>query len=156
MNRVSWLVAVLAATTCTGSLAAQARPTATATAAAYLAAMAATDLDAAEALFAEDSLIFETGGVEGTWHDYRRHHIGPELAAIVSFEITRGEPRERQSADGTMAWVAWSVEYRIELNDGRVINSRGTVSFVLEGHEQGFRIHHLHWSSRRKPMAEAQ
>ena len=80
--------------------------TPTETADAYLAAMEASDLDAAEALFASDSLIFETGGVEGTWKNYRDHHIGPELEAIESFVISRTEPTESKSANGSMAFVA--------------------------------------------------
>jgi hypothetical protein len=116
--------------------------------------MEASDLEAAEALFAADSLIFETGGVEGTWSEYREHHIGPELDAIESFEMTRARPVERTSADGTMAFVAWPIEYTIELDDGRVIQSRGTVTFVLETHGHHFMIRHLHWSSRKRPVPD--
>ncbi|MFQ5527869.1 MAG: YybH family protein, partial [Thermoanaerobaculia bacterium] len=110
------------------------------TAAAYLTAMEASDLEAAGALFAADSLIFETGGVEGTWSAYRDHHIGPELDAIKSFVISHRPPAEQASADGTMAFVAWPIEYTIELADGRVIESRGTVTFVLENHGHHFLI----------------
>lgn len=128
--------------------------TPTETAAAYLAAMEASDLDAAEALFASDSLIFETGGVEGTWKNYRDHHIGPELDAIESFVISRAEePTESKSADGSMAFVAWPIEYTIRLTDGRLIESRGTVTFVLERQEGHYKIRHLHWSSRSKSPA---
>lgn len=124
--------------------------TPTETAAAYLTAMEASDLEAAEALFAADSLVFETGGVEGTWSEYREHHIGPELDAIESFEMTRARPVERTSADGTMAFVAWPIEYHIELTDGREIDSKGTVTFVFVRSEGQLQIRHLHWSSRRK------
>lgn len=127
--------------------------TPTGTATAYLTAMEASDLDAAEALFASDSLIFETGGVEGTWKNYRDHHIGPELDAIESFVISRTEPTESKSADGSMAFVAWPIEYTIRLTDGRLIESRGTVTFVLERQEGHYKIRHLHWSSRSKSPA---
>lgn len=128
--------------------------TPTGTAAAYLAAMEASDLDAAEGLFSSASLIFETGGVEGTWKNYRDHHIGPELDAIESFVISSAEPTESKSADGSMAFVAWPIEYTIRLTEGRLIESRGTVTFVLERHEGDYKIRHLHWSSRRKPPAD--
>ena len=117
---------------------------------AYLAAMASGDLDAAEALFAAHSSIFETGGQEGDWAQYREHHIGPELAQIESFSISKREPEMQKSQDGSMAFVAWPIEYRIALQDQRVIESRGTVTFVLVREDQGFRIRHLHWSSRKK------
>ena len=124
------------------------------TASAYLSAMEASDLDAAEALFAADSSIFETGGVEGTWQTYRSHHIGPELDAIKSFVVSRGEPTEGSSTDGSQAFVAWPIEYTIDLADGTVIESRGTVTFVLERHGESYEIRHMHWSSRRKPSGD--
>ena len=33
----------------------------------------------------------------------------------------------------------------------RTIESKGTVTFVLTRGDEGLRIRHLHWSSRRKP-----
>ncbi len=125
--------------------------TPTETAAEYLSAMEAADLDAAALLFTEESSIFESGGVEGSWQDYRDHHLGPEIDAIDSFVISRGEATEEKSLDGSMAFVAWPIEYRIELADERIIESRGTVTFVLERNEDRYKIRHLHWSSRRKP-----
>jgi hypothetical protein len=115
----------------------------------YFEAMDNKDLDAAEALFAESSSIFESGGTEGDWKHYRAHHIGAELDAIKTFETSLGEPEEEISADGAMAFVAWPIEYHIVLQDERVIDSRGTVTFVFVRSAGHFRIRHLHWSSRR-------
>ena len=120
---------------------------------AYLDAMESADLDAAEVLFASRSSVFESGGEEGTWQHYREHHIGPELAEFEIFTITRGEPESQTSRDGSMAFVAWPIEYRIQLHDGRTIESRGTVTFVMALEDPEWRIRHLHWSSRRKPDA---
>ena len=117
---------------------------------AYFEAMDSKALDTAEALFAERSSIFETGGSEGDWQHYRAHHIGAELDAIKSFNTTLGEPEEEISADGAMAFVAWPIEYHIVLQDEQEIDSRGTVTFVFVRGVQGFQIRHLHWSSRRK------
>ena len=114
----------------------------------YVEAMASKDLDAAEALFAERSSVFESGGVEGDWASYRAHHIGAELEAIEVFDTKLGEPETETSADDTMAFVAWPIEYHIELSDGRVIDSKGTVTFVLVRSGKQLRIRHLHWSSR--------
>jgi hypothetical protein len=111
--------------------------------------MDAGELDDAEALFAKQSSIFETGGTEGTWNHYREHHIGPELDAVVSFETTLGEPEEDRSTDGSMAFVAWPIQYTIELKDDTVIQSKGTVTFVLVEDDGRYRIRHLHWSSRK-------
>jgi ketosteroid isomerase-like protein len=116
----------------------------------YFEAMDASDLDAAEALFATSSSIFETGGVEGSWSEYRSHHLGPEIDAIKVFSTELGDADHFSSEDGSMAFVAWPIQYHIELEDGREIDSNGTVTFVLTRESDDYRIRHLHWSSRRK------
>lgn len=116
----------------------------------YLDTMDTADLKRAESLFAKESSIFEAGGVEGTWQHYREHHIGPELAEFSSFKTTKGKPEEELSADGSMAMVAWPVEYRIVLKDGKAVESKGTVTFVLVREGGAYKIRHMHWSSRRK------
>ena len=116
----------------------------------YFEAMDSADLDGAEKLFAEESLIFETGGVEGDWKRYREHHLGPELEVFLSFETTLGEPNVISSTDRSLNVVAWPIEYQIKLEDERVIESRGTVTFVLTEEDDQPRIRHLHWSSRKK------
>jgi len=123
-------------------------------AAAYLDAMESSDLEAAEALFASQSSVFESGGEEGTWQHYREHHIGPELDQIETFTTVRGEAEGQTSQDGSMAFVAWPIEYLIQLTDGRTIDSRGTVTFVMVVEGAEHRIRHLHWSSRKKPAAD--
>jgi hypothetical protein len=117
---------------------------------AYLDAMETGDLDAAGRLFASESSVFESGGQEGTWAHYREHHLGPEIGQIESFQVIRGTPEVETSGDRTMALVAWPIEYKIALKDERLIESRGTVTFVLTGEPGKYRIRHLHWSSRRK------
>ena len=119
-------------------------------ASAYLDAMDIADLNRAESLFAKESSIFEAGGVEGTWQHYREHHIGPELAEFSSFKTTKGKPEEEVSADGSMAMVAWPIEYRIVLKDGKTVESNGTVTFVLVREDGSYKIRHMHWSSRKK------
>lgn len=123
-------------------------------AAAYLDAMESSDLEAAGALFASQSSVFESGGEEGTWQHYREHHIGPELDQIETFTTVRGEAEGQTSQDGSMAFVAWPIEYLIQLTDGRTIDSRGTVTFVMVVERAEYRIRHLHWSSRRKPVTD--
>ena len=118
---------------------------------AYFDAMESADLDAAERLFAVDSLIFESGKVEGPWRRYREHHIGPELEHFASFKVNRGEPHVQKSADGTMAYVAWPIDYRVEFTSEREPSeSLATVTFTLVLENGAYRISHLHWSRRRK------
>jgi hypothetical protein len=117
----------------------------------YLDAMESSDLDAAGKLFSATSSVFESGGREGAWAAYREHHLGPENGEIRSFKISRGESETGASIDGSMAFVAWPIEYRIDLKDGKVVESRGTVTFLLVKEKSEYRIRHLHWSSRHKP-----
>lgn len=117
----------------------------------YLDAMESSDLDAAGKLFTVTSSVFESGGREGAWAVYREHHLGPETGEIRSFKISRGEPETGVSSDSSMAFVAWPIEYRIDLKAGKVVESRGTVTFLFVKEQSEYRIRHLHWSSRRKP-----
>lgn len=39
-----------------------------------------------------------------------------------------------------------------DLKDGKVVESRGTVTFLLVKEKSEYRIRHLHWSSRRKQV----
>ncbi len=118
-------------------------------AAAYLAALQESNLDGAGRLFARVSSIFESGGVEGPWQSYREHHLGPEITAVESFSIVESDPEVVRSEDGSLALVAWPIEYTIVLKDERTIRSRGTVTFVLVREADAYKIRHLHWSSHR-------
>src|SRR3546814_147013 len=54
----------------------------------YKAAIERLDASGTEQLFAADSQIFETGGVEGTYENYLAHHLGPELDHFRSFKFS--------------------------------------------------------------------
>ncbi len=118
---------------------------------AYFDATTTSDLDAAGKLFARQSSVYETGGVEGSWEHYREHHLAPEIDAIESFTLKKKEPEIVKSGDGSLAFVAWPIEYTIVLEDERVIDSKGTVTFLLVREDGQYKIRQLHWSSRRKP-----
>jgi hypothetical protein len=54
----------------------------------YKSAIKRLDASGTEALFTEDSAVFETGWVEGTYRQYLAHHLGPELAAFRAFAFS--------------------------------------------------------------------
>lgn len=119
------------------------------TVAAYLEANAARDLDRAATLVLDESLVFESGGNEGTWTHYRDHHLGPELTQFSAFEIRPGEMATTTSRDGSLALVTLPLEYDITLaGDGRRVESTGTATFSLTLTDGRYRIAHVHWSSR--------
>src|SRR3546814_7146262 len=50
----------------------------------YKGAIERLDASGTEKLFATDSQIFETGGVEGTYQNYLAHNLGPRSEAHTS------------------------------------------------------------------------
>ncbi len=121
---------------------------------AYLEATAGGDLDAAARWVADDSVVYESGGEQGSWQQYREHHLGPELTAFERFDLERGKPRTWRSEDGSLALVVLPMAYEIGLRDGRTVSSLGTATFGLVRGAEGYRIVHVHWSSRPKPKED--
>ena len=118
---------------------------------AYRAALVSRDAAGMSALFAEASAIFENGKSEGSFANYMEHHLGPELDAITSFTFT--DPTLTMTRKGHMAYGYETYGYRIELEDGRVIERDGVATSVLSHDELGWKIVQYHSSSRapRRP-----
>jgi len=83
--------------------------------------------------------------------NYMEHHLGPELDAITSFTFT--DPTLTVTRKGHMAYGYETYGYRIELEDGRVIERDGVATSVLSHDESGWKIVQYHSSSRapRRP-----
>ena len=118
---------------------------------AYRDALEARDAEAMTALFASSSAVFENGKPEGSFSNYMEHHLGPELDAIASFTFT--DPTLTVTRNGHMAYGYETYGYRIELEDGRVIERDGVATSVLSHDELGWKIVQYHSSSRapRRP-----
>ena len=82
----------------------------------YKAAIERLDATGTERLFATDSTIFETGGVEGSYADYLARHLGAELAAFKSFGFTDYAVTVR--FEGPVALATETYNYRIEPKTG--------------------------------------
>ena len=83
----------------------------------YKAAIERLDATGTERLFATDSVIFETGGVEGSYANYLAHHLGPELAAFKSFGFSDCTVDVR--FEGPVALATETYNYRIETRQAR-------------------------------------
>lgn len=114
--------------------------------AAYRSALESRNAAAMTALFAQDSLVFENGKAEGSFANYMKHHLGPELAAIESF--TFSDPTIETMVHGDMALAHESYGYRIALTDGRVVERTGVATSVLEQRDGRWLIVRYHSSSR--------
>ena len=96
----------------------------------------------------------DVSGAEDILEAYRAalvHHLGPELDAITSFTFT--DPTLTVTRKGHMAYGYETYGYRIELEDGRVIERDGVATSVLSHDESGWKIVQYHSSSRapRRP-----
>lgn len=113
---------------------------------AFHAALKAGDTAAALALMAPEVMIFEEGYVERTRDEYASHHLGSDAAFAAASEAVV----EKRSgwADGDIAWITSEGRTTGQFN-GRPVDSLTTETMVLKRHADGWRIHHIHWSSRR-------
>ena len=109
---------------------------------------ALTNGDAAAALSCLDDTvqIYEQGWVEHTKADYASAH----LPADVKFAAATKSSRTARSADvvGDLAYV--SSEGRTTGSfEGKPVNSITLETMILRRTDSGWRIVHIHWSSRK-------
>ena len=126
------------------SVAAEAAGAATAVDA-FHAALKAGDTVAALALMAPEVMIFEEGYAERSREEYASHHLGSDAAFAAASEATVA--RRSGWADGDIAWLTSEGRTTGQFN-GRAVDRLTTETMVLKRHADGWRIHHIHWSSR--------
>lgn len=114
----------------------------------YKSAIERLDATGTEALFAPDSAIFETGGVEGTYARYLDHHLGPELKAFRTFAFSDYKVSVR--FEGPVALATETYNYRIETKAGEIALRRGVATSVLKKIGGRWKILLMH-NSARKP-----
>ncbi len=123
---------------------------ATGTMAQYKRAIESLDLSGTESLFAPDAQIFESGGVEGNFAEYRDHHLAPELKAFRSFAFRDYKISVR--GEGNLALATETYRYSITLPSGETVERDGVATSVLKWTSGKWQIISLH-SSSRKPKA---
>lgn len=112
----------------------------------YRAAIERLDATGTEALFVEDSQLFENGGVEGSYRNYLARHLGPELRHFTAFRFTDVNVDVR--FEGGVALATETYNYRIERHEGEPIERRGVTTSVLRRTPEGWRVVIMHGSSR--------
>ncbi len=112
---------------------------------AFHAALAAGDGAAAAALLAEDALIYEGGRAERSRAEYVSHHASADAAyaAAVPSKLTQ----RRGVADGGLAWIA-SESRTTGMYKDKPVDRVTTETMILRKTAEGWRITHVHWSSR--------
>jgi ketosteroid isomerase-like protein len=112
----------------------------------YRTAIERLDATGTEVLFAQDSQIFENGGVEGTYTNYLAHHLGPELGHFSAFRFS--DVNVGITFEGPVALATETYTFRIERREGEPIERRGVTTSVLRRTDAGWRIVSMHGSSR--------
>lgn len=113
----------------------------------YQAAIERLDATGTEKLFTEDSQVFETGGVEGTYAHYLAHHLTPELGEFKSFKFSDYKVSVR--FEGPVALATESYKYRIEPKEGDAAERLGVTTSVLKKVDGQWKILVSHNSARR-------
>jgi len=102
-------------------------------------------------LFTEDSQVFESGGVEGSYANYIEHHLGPELGHFKKFEFSDYEIDVQ--VDAPYAFTTETYIYTIvlkadEKGDSRTIKKKGVATSILKRINGEWKIIKTHTSSR--------
>ncbi len=116
----------------------------------YDAAFNARDLQALGRLYDPDVTIFEGGGVNNGWADYRDHHLGPELQAFTNLQFGHRNRHVRMLGPDT-ALVTSEYVLKGRLKD-RDVDATGLETLIVGRTADGaWTIRHSHVSSRRRP-----
>lgn len=105
------------------------------------------DLARAGELLADDVLILESGGAEHTRGEYLGGHALFDAAFLKDAKID--VKRRSTHVEGSFAWVGTESEL-LASKDGQPLALLSTETMVLKQTAAGWRIVHIHWSSRPK------
>jgi mono/diheme cytochrome c family protein/ketosteroid isomerase-like protein len=108
-------------------------------------ALSKGDEQAVSRLLDPEVLIMEGGNVERSREEYAGHHLKADAKFMRSVKYTL----ERQTGEsiGALAWVASESTLTGE-SQGKRLDLVSTESLVLKRRADGWRVVHIHWSSR--------
>jgi hypothetical protein len=141
-------LAVLAALGASAARAAESAPAiaeAEAALDAFHASLESGDRDGALARLDPAVVIFEAGGAELSREEYASHHLAGDMDYLAATETERVD--RRSGASGDLVWVLTRTKTAGTFQ-GKEVSSLGTETALLARGGEGWRIVHLHWSSR--------
>ena len=125
---------------------------AAATVARFTAALSGGRLAAAGAELDAKVLIVEGGDAERSAAEYLANHAKADAAFL---KTAHQQVLSRVArASGELAWVATESELHVQ-KDGKPVTVLSTETMVLRHGPAGWKIVHIHWSSRKKDPAAA-
>lgn len=100
----------------------------------------------ARELVMPDVLVYEMGGQESSLDEYAKHHLGADIAFMK--QLKRKVLGRQHGESGDLAWVTTRRHLTGTYQD-KPIDVHATETMVLARGPQGWRIRHIHWSSKR-------
>lgn len=119
----------------------------------YDAAFNAKDLDRLATFYHPEVTIYEGGGINNGWIDYRDRHLGPELKSFENLQFGHSNTKVTFLPGGQSAYATSEYSLKAKMGD-RDLDSRGLETLVLvRGTDGSWKIRHSHTSSRpaRRP-----
>ena len=113
----------------------------------FSSALKSGDLTRASELLADDVVILEGGGAEYSREEYLSGHAKHDAAFLKDAHVQ--VTRRTTGAEGPLAWVATESELHVT-EKGQPLTLLSTETMVLKRTAAGWRIVHIHWSSRPK------
>ena len=110
-------------------------------------ALQAADFKSVGELLAEDVLILESGGAERSREEYLGHHAVSDAAFLKGAHVQVKQRLAR--VEGSLAWVGTESELHAAKH-GKAMTLLSTETMILKKTGAGWRIVHIHWSSRAK------
>ena len=110
-------------------------------------ALAAGNFETGETLLAPDGLILESGGAERSREEYLSHHAISDAKFLK--DAHHQLLRRRAQVVGDLVWIGSESELHTT-KDGKPLTLLSTETMILRATPDGWRIAHIHWSSRPK------
>ncbi len=108
-------------------------------------ALKSGDADAVLALMAPEVVVLEEGGAERSRDEYASHHLRSDMTFAAASDAVVS--RRVASIEGDIALVLTEGRTTGRVND-RAIDRRTAETMILQRFAEGWRIRHIHWSSR--------
>jgi uncharacterized protein YcnI len=117
----------------------------------YDQAFVAKDLTKLAGFYDAEVTIYEGGGINRGWADYRDNHLGPELKSFEQLQFAHSNVNVRMLAAG-VAYVTSDYTLKTIVKD-RAVESGGLETLVVARASNGtWQIRHSHTSAKRRPQ----
>jgi ketosteroid isomerase-like protein/uncharacterized protein YcnI len=118
----------------------------------YDAAFNAKDLDKLASFYHPDVTVYEGGGINDGWADYRDRHLGPELKALQNLQFSHANVAVHLLGGDQTAYATAMYALKARANE-RDVDSGGLATYILvKSNDGAWKIRHSHTSSRaRRP-----